>query len=148
MKSKLKSERTLEQQARYREYRKKLRHKNIEKERERDRIRKAKKRNEKKELVNEYQRKNYRNNSDAAGKQNERRQKREPNRILRTTSKLLQAGIIELNDAIERCDRAIEYSKQSTVNKRRSGRPQTIGVRAERSSNEHGNDGEVDASKD
>lgn len=89
--------------------------KNIEKERERERKRKHRELLARPEVVRERQRKLYAKDPNAAAKQNERRQRREPSRIIRAAERLFSQGAIDFNECIKRIDFAIECSNKAVV---------------------------------
>jgi len=89
--------------------------KNIEKERERERKRKARELLARPEIVRARQRKLYASDPNAAAKQNERRQKREPNRIIRAAKRLFSQGVIGVDECIKRIDFAIEQSNKTFI---------------------------------
>jgi len=89
--------------------------KNIERERERERSRKARELANRPEVVRARFKKYYDNDANAAAKQNERRQRREPNRIIRAAEKLFSQGVIGVDECIKRIDYAIECSNKAVI---------------------------------
>lgn len=113
-----KDECTPERWEQYKEYRRQLRLKHLEKERERDRIRKLKKRESlsTRDLArqNARHRKNYRKDPNGAAKQNARRHEREPHRAIRAAARLFQNGSIDIIEYNRRTSEIIARVEQAT----------------------------------
>lgn len=111
-------------------------------------LRKQNQREKRGEEINEYHRERYAANADEeARKQNDRRQRREPHRLVRSTAELLRKGSIGIDESVERIGRAIAYSDQIPLKTageyRKAGRP----VQHRASKTKHGDNGQADSNK-
>lgn len=119
-----------------------------EKIREKWREAKRKRLEKNKQRVNEYQREYYANDPNGAEKQNERRQKREPYRIIRASSALLSKGVLGIDQYLERVSHAIALADEITVEKanERRAKRRRLQHRTEQTKHEHSS--EADSNKD